>query len=140
MPEALESYRAALDIVQHLISNDRSNAQWQKDLQFCVGRIGLAAWNAVLTSDFAMAIDAADQAIGLAPEATWLYAIRAHALMFAGRVDEARALYLKYRGEKNVMAGKSWDAVIIEGFAALKKAGLVSPLMDEIERQFSSAG
>jgi len=140
LPEALKSYRAALDIVQRLMSNDRSNAQWQNDLQFCIGRIGLAAWNVVLTSDFALAIDATDQAIALAPQATWLYAIRAHALMFLGRIDEARALYLMYRGEKNVMAGKSWDAVILEGFAVFKKAGLTSPLMDEIERQFSSAG
>ncbi len=68
-----------------------------------------------------MAMDAADQAIALAPQATWLYAIRAHALMFLGRIDEARALYLKYRGEKNVMAGKSWEAIILEGFAVFEK-------------------
>ncbi len=48
-------------------ASDPSNAQWQNDLQFCIGRIGLVAWNAVLASDFAMAMDAADQAIGLAP-------------------------------------------------------------------------
>jgi hypothetical protein len=52
----------------------------------------------------------------------------------------SQTLYLKYRSEKNVMAGKSWDAIILEGFAVLKKAGLTAPLMDEIERQFSSAG
>ena len=140
LSEAIKSYRAALDIVQRLTNSDRSNAQWQSDLQFCVGRIGIAAWSAVLARDFDVAMDAADQAIALAPQAKWLYASRAHALMFLGRVDEARALYLKYRGEKNVMAGKSWEAIIVEGFAALRKQGLTAPLMDEIEKQFSSAG
>ena len=120
----------------------RSNAQWQNDLQFCIGRIGLAAWNAVLAQRFcAMAMDAADQAIALAPQATWLYASRAHALMLLGRVDGgADALSQVSRGEERAWPGKSWDAVVLEGFAALKKAGLTSPLMDEIERQFSSAG
>ena len=140
LPDALKSYRAALDIVQRLVVSEPSNRQWQNDLQFCTGKIGIAAWSAVLAHDFATALDAADQATALAPQTTWLYAGRAHALMFLGRVDEARALYLKYRGEKSVMAGKSWDAIILEGFAALRKAGLTAPLMDEIERQFSSAG
>ena len=140
LPEALKSYRAALAIAERLANSDRSNTQWQNDLQFCIGRIGLVAWNAVLARNFALAMDATDQAVALAPQATWLYASRADTLMFLGRVDEARALFLKYRGAKNVMAGKSWEAIILEGFAALRKAGLTAPLMDEIERQFSSAG
>jgi hypothetical protein len=60
--------------------------------------------------------------------------------MFLGRIDEARALYLKYRGQKDVLDGKSWEAVILEDFAELRKAGLTNPLMDEIEKLFTSAG
>ena len=60
--------------------------------------------------------------------------------MFLGRVEEARALYLKYRGRKDVLDGESWEAVTIGDFATLRKAGLSSPLMDEVEKLFTSAG
>ena len=47
-----------------------------------------------------MGLECVDQAISIAPEEIWLYANRAHALMFLGRVEEAREVYLRYRGEK----------------------------------------
>src|SRR6266576_5428756 len=34
---------------------------------------------------------------------------------------------------------KSWEAVALEDFADLRKAGLTHPLMDEIERLFAAA-
>jgi hypothetical protein len=60
--------------------------------------------------------------------------------MFVGRADEAKALYLRYRGEKNVQNGKPWDTIVLEDFAELRKAGLTHPLMDEIEKQFAAGG
>ena len=53
------------------------------------------------------ALEAADQAISLAPDKIWLDTTRAYALMFLDRVDEARALYLKYRGQQKVLGDKS---------------------------------
>jgi hypothetical protein len=52
----------------------------------------------------------------------------------------ARAFYLKYRGTKNVWAGKSWEAAILEDFVELRKAGLVHTLMDEIKKLFTARG
>jgi Flp pilus assembly protein TadD len=72
--------------------------------------IGGIAYNFILARNFATALEAADQAISLAPEKIWLYSNRAHALMFLDRVDEARVLYLRYRGTK-VQGEKSWEAV-----------------------------
>jgi hypothetical protein len=60
--------------------------------------------------------------------------------MFLGRVDEARALYLRYRGEKNVQDGKPWETVVLEDFAELRKAGHTRPLMDEIKERFAAGG
>jgi hypothetical protein len=102
----------------------------QHDLQFVIGRIGALAYGFLLTRDFATALAAADQAISLAPGEIWLYTNRAHALMLLGRFDEARALYLKYRGQKDVTNGKSWEVVVLEDFTELRKAGLTDPLMD----------
>lgn len=58
-------------------------------------------------------------------------------LMFLGRTDEARLLYLKYRAEKNVQDNQSWVRVILDDFAELRKAGLTDPLMYEISNKFA---
>jgi tetratricopeptide (TPR) repeat protein len=137
---ALASYRSTLAIIQRLVSLDGGNRQWQTDLQTMIGKIGSLAYNFLLAGDFAPALEAADQAISLAPDKIWLYTNRAHALMFLGRHDEARALYLKYRGEKNVQGDKSWETVILEDFDGLRKNGLKNPLMDEVEKTFTARG
>jgi tetratricopeptide (TPR) repeat protein len=131
-----KSYRVGLAIRRALFANGGSNVQWQKDLQFSIGRIGDLAFKFILTRDFDNALQSAGQVILLAPDEVWLYANRAHALMFLGREDEARALYLRYRDEKKVL-GKPWDTVILEDFAEMRKAGLMNPLMDEITKLFA---
>jgi eukaryotic-like serine/threonine-protein kinase len=134
--EALAAYQKALVIDQKLTASDPSNAEWQDDLRISISRIGGMAYRLILARDFARALGAADQTIALAPDKIWLYTNRAHALMFLGHVEEARALYLKYRGEKGVQSGKSWQVVILEDFAELRKNGLRSHMMDEIEKLF----
>jgi hypothetical protein len=61
--------------------------------------------------------------------------------MFLDRVDEARALYLQYRGR--IIAdgsGKRWETDVLEDFAHFRKAGLTHPLMDEVEKTFTAGG
>ena len=74
----------------------------------------------------------------------WLYAHRAHALMYLGRGDEARTLYLRYRDRKNVFDvtsnPMSWDQFVLAQFAELRQAGRARPLMDEIEKLFANGG
>lgn len=61
--------------------------------------------------------------------------------MFLDRADEARAIYLRYRGQKIPEEnGISWEGAILEDFAAFRKAGLSNPLMDEITSLFESPG
>jgi hypothetical protein len=48
--------------------------------------------------------------------------------------------YSKYRGQKDVQEGKSWNTVVLEDFGKLRKAGLYDPLMDEIEKLLESEG
>jgi tetratricopeptide (TPR) repeat protein len=140
LDEALEAYRDSLLIAERLAAADRSNSEWQRDLQVSIAEIGGLAYNFVLARNFARALEAADQAIALTPDKIWLYTNRAHALMFLDRVDEARALYLEYRGEKKVEGEKSWETVVLEDFTELRKAGLMHPLMDEIETKFAARG
>jgi tetratricopeptide (TPR) repeat protein len=140
LEEAFEVYGKGLVIRERLVALDRSNAEWQRDLRLSIGRIGDLAFRFTLTRNFPRALEAADQAISLAPGEIWLYANRAHALMFLNQADDARAIYMKYRGTQKVQSGKPWEAVILEDFAGLRKAGLTHPLMDEIEKVFTAGG
>jgi tetratricopeptide (TPR) repeat protein len=137
LPEALKSFRYSLAIRERLAKADPTNAGWQHDLQFSVTQIGGLAYRFVLARDFDRALAAADQATAVAPDKIWIYGNRAHALMFLGRVNEARALYLQYRGEKNAVGEKPWETAILVDFAEMRKAGLAHSLMDEIEKQFA---
>jgi tetratricopeptide (TPR) repeat protein len=138
--DALRTYRDSLAITERLLAANHSNAQWQRDLNFIASRICGLGYKFVLAREFAKALDAADQALALTSDSVWFNLVRAHALMFLGRPDEARAVYLQYRGRKNVVGDKSWDAAVRQNFAELRKAGLSNPLMDQIEQEFSSAG
>jgi tetratricopeptide (TPR) repeat protein len=138
---ALTCYQATLAIAERLAQSDPGNAAWQRDLQIAVDEIGSLAFNLVLAGDFTTALEAIDRAISVTPDQVWLYSNRAHALMFLERRDEARVLYLKYRGQTLAeQSGNSWEAVILVDFAQLRQAGLTNPLMGEIEKLFASAG
>jgi tetratricopeptide (TPR) repeat protein len=140
LPEALKSYRESLAIREHLTKAHPSNVQWRNVRQFTINRIGGLAYRLVLAGDFSNALDAADQVVALAPDRLWLHVNRAHALMFLGRVEEARAIYLAHRGARNASASgeKSWETAVLEDFAELRAAKLAHPLMDEIEQLFTA--
>jgi tetratricopeptide (TPR) repeat protein len=133
---ALTAYQNRLAISERLAKVDPSNA-WQRRLETSIGKIGAMAYVFVLAHDFAKALEAADQAISLAPEKIWIHANRAYALTFLGRVDEARTLYLRYRGMEDAGGGKSWQEIVLADIAEMRKAGLAHPLMDEVEEVFA---
>jgi tetratricopeptide (TPR) repeat protein len=140
LDEALKSYRAGLAIAERLAALDQSNFQWQNDLQSSADKIGGLAYDFVLARDFATALEVSELVISIAPNKIWLRTNLAHALMFLGRVDEARSLYLRYRGEKKVDDEKPWETIVLDDFAEMRKAGLTHPLMDEIEKLFAAGG
>jgi tetratricopeptide (TPR) repeat protein len=138
MTEALNFFRDGLAIAERLVKADPSNVQRLNALQFTISRIGGLVYPLVLAGDFAKALDAADLITALAPDELGLHANRAHALMFIGRVEEARAIYLAHRGIRNVLGEKSWETAVLEDFAELRAARLMHPLMDEIEQLFTA--
>jgi hypothetical protein len=56
--------------------------------------------------------------------------------MFLNRTDEARQVYLEFRGKKT-FKDKIWEQSVLEDFSDLRKAGLTDPLMHEIEQTFA---
>jgi tetratricopeptide (TPR) repeat protein len=91
-----------------------------------------AAWQALFTGDFAKALAASERAVSLVPDDLSLETNRAHALLFLNRGDEAKALYLAYKG-KTTSDNKAWEQIIALDFAEFRKAGLIHPMMAENE-------
>jgi hypothetical protein len=61
---------------------------------------------------------------------------RAHAMMFLGREEEAKVLYLGYKGKRvPEQDNETWDQVVDEDFAEFGKIGLNNPLIAKIEKE-----
>ncbi|MFA5952103.1 MAG: hypothetical protein WC807_17665 [Hyphomicrobium sp.] len=99
------------------------------------------AWYSLFARQADKALSAAKRALLIAPERISIETNRAHALMYLGRAAEARALYLVHK-DKIVpeQKKKTWQQVIGEDFAALRKAGHEHPQIAEIEAALSVDG
>src|SRR5262249_13364099 len=85
--------------------------------------LGSLAWCALHAGEFAEALAATDQALGLAPDLLWIETNRAHALLLLGRLEDARSAYLRHKGHRVPPARKRfWEDIIQEDFEALGSA------------------
>src|SRR5712671_1566415 len=136
--EGLKAYRASLDAVSRLAKADPGNLRRRDELLFAVDRVSDTSYKLLLARNFTTALEYADEVISFALDMIHLHRNRAHALMFLDRINEARTLYLQYRGQNRVIEEKSWDTVVLGDFAEMRQGGLTHPLMDEIEKLFTS--
>jgi tetratricopeptide (TPR) repeat protein len=134
---ALAAYVVARDAAASTLAANAKDVEAASRLRLSVAKIGLVANARLIARDFSGALATLDQATPAAPEQNWLDLVRAAALMFLGRDDEARALYDKHRGEMTY-GGKTWEAAAREGFANLRANGLTNPLMDEVAASFGA--
>jgi Sel1 repeat len=96
--------------------------------------LGAVAWYALFARQFTKALTVADRAHALLPDNLPIETNRAHALMFLGRKEESKALYLAHKGKPLSEGGKLWEHVIAEDFAEFRRAGLTHTMMADIER------
>ena len=93
-------------------------------------------WYALFAKDFTKALTVSDRAHILFPNNLEIETNRAHALMFIGRDEEAKTLYLAHKGEPVSEADKIiWEQAIAEDFEDFRKAGLTHPMMADIEKE-----
>jgi uncharacterized protein len=100
--------------------------------------LGSVAWYALFAREFTEALTAAKRAHALLPGNLEIETNRAHALMFVGREEEAKALYLAHKGEpvpedENTL----WEQIIAGDFADFRKFGLTHPMMAAIEKELA---
>jgi TPR repeat protein len=94
------------------------------------------AWRALFAREFTKALTVSDLAHALLPDDLGIESNRAHAVMFLGRGEDCKALYLAYKGKPmSEQDATLWERVIAEDFAEFRKAGLTHPMMADIERE-----
>ncbi len=94
-----------------------------------------AAWFYIFARKFENAVDISRKALKLTPKKIILQTNLASALMFLGKDDEARKIFLSNRGR--ILPNKTrWEDGILGDFRAFRKNGLSHPLMDEILMKF----
>jgi tetratricopeptide (TPR) repeat protein len=98
--------------------------------------MGAFSYLFIFIHDYQAALDAADTVLATFSDLDWVNVNRAHALMFLGRSDEAKKIYLGQR-RPNTNDSDSWRASIRSDFGSFRKAGLALPLMDDVERAFA---
>lgn len=98
--------------------------------------LGNLAWYALIAREFATALAASERASTLAPGQIWVETNRAHALLFLGRPDEARQIYLAHRGARLANeTSKTWEDMVADDFQELRKRGLAHTAFDEIAHE-----
>jgi hypothetical protein len=99
-------------------------------------KLQTVAWRALFAREFTKALTAADRAHALLPDELSIETNQAHALMFLGRGEDAKALYLSHKGKPLPgQHGRLWERAIVQDFAAFRKAGLTHPMMADIEKE-----
>jgi len=97
------------------------------------GELVSVAWYALLARRFNEALAASDRAHLLAPTDLAAEINRAHALLFTGRLREARAIYFAHKGRPMSLTNdQMWEDVIADDVAALTKDGIQSPILAHI--------
>jgi TPR repeat protein len=101
-----------------------------------VTELNAVVWYALFAKQFTKALTVADRAHTLFPNNLGIETNRAHALMFTGGDEEAKALYVAHKGEPvSEVGNKLWEQAIAEDFAQFRKAGLTHPMMADIEKE-----
>jgi TPR repeat protein len=98
--------------------------------------LGELAFYALFAGKFTKALAVADRAHALLPNDLSIDSKRAHALMFLGRGEDSKAIYLAYKGKPmSEQDARLWERVIADDFAELREAGLTHPMMVDIEKE-----
>jgi tetratricopeptide (TPR) repeat protein len=85
------------------------------------------SWKQILAKDFAGALSTCERVPKEDVDFLPVQADHAHALVFLGRMDEARQIYRKYVGQKFPESDKNWEQTMLDDFDELEKNGLHSP-------------
>src|SRR5262249_34523881 len=129
--EALQ-LQEALAVKEEAVETEREGKPGKKTAQ----ALKDVAWYALFAREFTKALTAAERAHARLPEDLLVETNREHALMFMERGKECKALYLAHKGKPiSEQDEELWERTIAEHFVEFRRAGLVHPIMADIEKE-----
>ena len=131
---AKKSYADASAVQQQVVEaagSDLSNAAAKTAY---VDDCGAGSWYALLSNQAQQSADLAEAALKLDPSKSWIDVNRAHAYLFLGRYDDAKAIYLKQKDARNAASGRITPDIIRDDFALFRKLGLSTDAMERMAK------
>ena len=130
--EALQASELYLKVVETGFVINKSNQDDERETALVS-----IAWFSLMTRDFQRALDTSKSAVALRPDELVAKTNQAHALLLLGFTEEAKAIYLRYKGR--TVQKKLWETAIHEDFEKLRKQGISNPVMNEIDALFKAS-
>jgi tetratricopeptide (TPR) repeat protein len=133
LDDALAVYKRRLQICDHIRAKGMPNLQAIEDRDISIKKVTEIALHYLADREYDKARATIDFAISVEPLSQFANLRRAHVLMFSENgEDDARSLYLRYRGQK-MTAEQTADNFVLQDFQLLRQAGRTTRLMNEIE-------
>ena len=136
LDDAADVYWRVIAKCQTRLAKEPGHAETRQLFDLVVVRLGVLAEQFIHRGRFATAMELSQELVAIVPDQYRLHAVRAHAMMFTGREDQAQGLYVKYRGQK--VGNDLWETIVLTDFNNYRQTGRSHPLMDKIERLFES--
>lgn len=89
-----------------------------------------------LKRNFPKAIELIQEAIRLDQNGKWFYTSLAHYYLLSGRFDEAKQIYMEYKGSKVLNGSFYFEDIILDDFDDLKQMNLYHPDFDKIKELY----
>ena len=132
LKEAAAAYAELVEICRRVYASAESNDSKSR----LVDALGSLSFVLLLNRRAGDALVAAQEALSLDPAALWVETNRAHALLFLSRSEEAKAVYVEYRG-RLLFEQKTFAQVVREDLSEFRKYGIDTPEMKDIDALLS---
>ena len=119
-----------IELVEQVYAQDTTNQDLKSYLAQYYGSL---SWYQLFTQDFPAVESAARKGLSLNPTQLWINTNLAHSLLFQGRFEEARNIYLQFKGraydEEN-----SWEEIFLQDLNELEAEGITHPDVKKIRK------
>ncbi|MEO0585577.1 MAG: tetratricopeptide repeat protein, partial [Bacteroidota bacterium] len=109
-------------LVEQVYASDTTDTDIQGYLAQSQGSL---SWYKLFTQDYKGSTKAARRGLALNPQETWIHTNLAHALLFQGKYEAAKAIYIRYAPDAPYDEESTWGEVFLADLRELEEAGAI---------------
>lgn len=135
--EEPDEYEYGIMLAEYFIQGIEESVEHVFDspgVQLWLGQLyGLQSYRHLFLKQYAESEQTAKEGIDIAPDEIWIKTNQGHALLFQGKFEQAKAIYLANK-EVKLSDGKTFGKAVLDDFNDLEKAGITHPDMAKIRK------